>query len=148
MIVPHRYLLRLEVHPNAVADHPQGIDANWRGGGRAFDAAVPNIETGAMQGANKAISSQAPAFQLRHRMGTFILDGEEFVFGVTDQNVVAGYLERLAAAVRYLCDIGQILKIAFSQTDYSRRRFGVGILASTKDRQCGFLYPPMLLFLL
>ena len=66
--------------------------------------------------------------------------------GVTDQNVVAGYLERLAAAVRYLCDIGQISKIVFSQTDYSRRRFGVVIVASANISQRGFLCPPMLLF--
>jgi hypothetical protein len=68
-----------------------------------------------MQGANQAIRPQAPVLQLGLRVRAFILDCEEFTLGVTDQNVVARYLERLAAPVRYLCDVGQISKIAVVQ---------------------------------
>jgi hypothetical protein len=89
---------------------------NRRGGGLGFNAAVSNIERGTVQGANQAICPQAPAFQLRHRVRAFVFDGEEFALGMTDQNVVAGYLERPAAAVRDICDISQISKFAVFQT--------------------------------
>ena len=49
-------------------------------------------------------------------MRALVLDSEEFILDVTEQNVVAGYLECLAAADGYLCNIGQISKIAVSQT--------------------------------
>ena len=48
-------------------------------------------------------------------MRALILDGEEFAPGVTDQNVVAGYLKRPAAAVGNVCNISQFSKIAVIQ---------------------------------
>jgi hypothetical protein len=51
----------------------------------------------------------------------FVLDSEEFIFGVTNQNVVAGHLEGHAAASGYLGYIGQISKTAVVQMDFPPR---------------------------
>ncbi len=114
-------LLRFEANLDAVTDNAQGIDPDRRGGGLGYYAAVSNIESGTVQRANKTISPQATTFQLGHRVRTFILDSKKFILGVTNQNVMAGHLEGLAAAIRNLCNIGQILKTAVIQTDSSRR---------------------------
>ncbi len=106
------------MHMNPATDHPQAIDPDRRGSGLTFYATVSNIETGAVQGANQAIRPQATILQLRQRVRAFVLDGEEFILSVTDQNVVAGYLEGLAAAIRYFCDIDQISKTAVFQLGF------------------------------
>ena len=88
----------------------QGIDSNRFSGRFALHTAIPNIEGGAVQGTNQAIGPQSPALELRQRMRALVLDREELALGVTDQNVLAGYLKGLATAFRDIHDIGQISK--------------------------------------
>lgn len=105
----------LEAQLNATVDHSQWIDSNRRGGRLACDAAIANIERGAVPGAKQPKCPKAPTLEFRHRVRAFIFDSEEFAPGVTDENVVARHLERLAAPLGNICDIGQILKVAVSQ---------------------------------
>ena len=98
--------------------HSQKVDTNRRGGGLAHDAAVSNIKRGAVQGTHQAIRSQSSSLELRHRVRAFVFDSEELAFGMTDQNVVAGHLKGLVAAIRDITDIGQISKFAAIQAYY------------------------------
>ena len=100
---------------NAAVDHPQGIDPDRRSGRLAFNAAVANIERGAVPGANQSIRAQASSFELRHRVRAFIFDGEELAPGMTDENVVIRHLEGPAAPIGNVCGIDQISKIAVIQ---------------------------------
>ena len=85
--------LRFDRNLDAAVDYSQGIDTYRRGGRLAFDTAIANIERGAVQGANEPICSQATALQLRPCVRALVLDGKEIILRVTDQNIVAGYLE-------------------------------------------------------
>jgi hypothetical protein len=109
-------LLRLEANLNAAVVHAQRVDSNRFGGWLAQNTAVTNIERGTVKRTTQTKCPQSPSFELRHRMRALVLDGEEFAPGVTDQNVVAGYLERPAAAVGNVRNISQFSKIAVIQT--------------------------------
>ena len=106
----------------------QGIHSNRFSGRFALHTAIPNIEGGAVQGTNQAIGSQSPALELRQRMRALVLDREELALGVTDQNVLAGYLKGLATAFGNIHDIGQILKHTVVHRD-DNRSIGIPWLA-------------------